>query len=110
MVQFEMHSATLDITAAEERWRWLRPEKQPPAVDALAGRPVKTQNPKRVLIVEDDLDSARSMYLLVQDMGHTAEYVINGYVAVDYVRRFRPDIILLDLGLPDLDGFEVCSR
>jgi CheY-like chemotaxis protein len=106
-----MRVATQGIAAVDERGRWLPPGKgTPPALNPREGRPAKSQNPKRVLIVEDDLDSARSMYLLVQDMGHTAEYVINGYVAVDYVRRFRPDVILLDLGLPDLDGFEVCSR
>lgn len=106
-----MQGAAQGIAAVDERGRWLRPGKgTPPALNPAEGRPAKTQNPKRVLIVEDDLDSARSMYLLVQDMGHTAEYVINGYVAVDYIRRFRPDVVLLDLGLPDLDGFEVCSR
>jgi two-component system CheB/CheR fusion protein len=103
-----MQDLATDVRAVD---RWLRPGKgTPPALNPLEGRPTRTLNPKRVLIVEDDLDSARSMYLLVQDMGHVADYVINGYVAVDYVRRFRPDVVLLDLGLPDMDGFEVCSR
>jgi CheY-like chemotaxis protein len=70
----------------------------------------KTRNPKRVLIVEDNLDSVRSLAMLVGDMGHTVEYAINGYVAVDLVRKFKPQVVLLDLGLPGLDGFEVCRR
>jgi CheY-like chemotaxis protein len=70
----------------------------------------KTTVPKRVLIVEDNLDSVHSLALLVCDMGHTVEYAVNGYVALEIARRFHPDFVLLDLGLPGLDGFEVCSR
>jgi len=70
----------------------------------------KTEHPKRVLIVEDDLDAARGMFMLLQDMGHTANYAINGYVAFDVARSFRPDVILLDLGLPGPNGFDVCER
>lgn len=69
-----------------------------------------TRAPKRVLIVEDNLDSVHTLAWLVRDMGHHVEYAINGYVGLDLARRFRPDIVLLDLGLPGLDGFEVCSR
>jgi CheY-like chemotaxis protein len=43
-------------------------------------------------------------------MGHIVEYAINGYVALDVARRFRPDFALLDLGLPGMDGFEVCRQ
>lgn len=80
---------------------------------ALRGQPTtvrKTGHPKRVLIVEDDLDSVRSLAMLVAHMGHKVEYAINGYVAVDIAKRFRPDVVFLDLGLPGLDGFDVCSR
>jgi CheY-like chemotaxis protein len=70
----------------------------------------KTSDPKRVLIVEDNIDAARSLAYLVRDMGHFVEYAINGYVAVDIARRFIPDIVLLDLGLPGMDGFDVCRK
>ena len=79
-----------------------------PAVDASEVR--KTASPKRVLVVEDNLDSVHSLALLLHDMGHIVEYAINGYVGVDVARRFHPDFVLLDLGLPGLDGFEVCRR
>jgi CheY-like chemotaxis protein len=69
-----------------------------------------TTAPKRVLIVEDNLDSVHALALLVADMGHTVEYAINGYVGLEVARRFRPDIVLLDIGLPGLNGYEVCSR
>jgi CheY-like chemotaxis protein len=70
----------------------------------------KTADPKRVLIVEDNIDAVRSLAYLVRDMGHFVEYAINGYVAIDIARRFLPDIVLLDLGLPGMDGFEVCRK
>jgi len=65
---------------------------------------------KRVLVVEDNLDSVHTFAYLLNDMGHRVEYAINGYVALDIARRFRPDFVLLDLGLPGIDGFEVCRQ
>jgi CheY-like chemotaxis protein len=68
----------------------------------------KSAVPKRVLIVEDNLDSVHALAFLLADMGHHVEYAINGYVGLDVARRFRPDFVFLDLGLPGMDGFEVC--
>lgn len=70
----------------------------------------KTASPKKVLIVEDDLDAVRAFEALLVDMGHTVEYAINGYVALDIAKRFRPDVVFLDLGLPGMSGFDVCSQ
>jgi len=50
------------------------------------------------------------MYVLLEDMGHTANYAINGYVAFDVAKAFQPDVIFLDLGLPGPNGFDVCER
>ena len=84
------------------------PAKGPAVTGSI--KPRRSASPKRVLIVEDDLDSARSMYMLLEEMGHTADYAINGYVAYDVAKKFRPDIVLLDIGLPGPNGFEVCER
>jgi CheY-like chemotaxis protein len=70
----------------------------------------KTLAPKRVLIVEDNLDSVHSLVLLLQDMGHHVDYAINGYAALALAKRMRPQVVLLDLGLPGLDGFDVCKH
>lgn len=75
-----------------------------------SGRSWKTSNPRKVLIVEDDLDAARAFDVLLRQMGHIVQYAINGYAAIDLAKRFQPDFIFLDLGLPGLDGYEVCSR
>ena len=65
---------------------------------------------RRILVVEDNLDSVHSLTLLLRDMGHYVEYAINGYAALDIAQRLRPEILFLDLGLPGMDGFEVCRR
>ena len=61
-------------------------------------------------MVEDDIDSARSLTWILRDMGHEVEYAINGYVAVDIAAQFNPDLVFLDLALPGMNGFEVCRR
>ena len=63
-----------------------------------------------MLVVEDDIDSARSLTWILRDMGHEVEYAINGYVAVDIAEKMRPEFVLLDLALPGMNGFEVCRR
>ena len=70
----------------------------------------KTAAPKRVLLIEDHIDAVRSLAFLLEDMGHEVDYAINGYAGIDKALQFRPDFILLDLGLPGMDGFEVCKR
>jgi CheY-like chemotaxis protein len=70
----------------------------------------KTSAPKKVLVVEDNLDSVQTLVLLLQDMGHQVVYAINGDGALEVAKHMRPDFVLLDLGLPGIDGFEVCRR
>jgi DNA-binding response OmpR family regulator len=65
---------------------------------------------RRVLVVEDNLDSVHSMAYLVKMMGHEVRFAINGFAALAIAREFRPDIILLDLGLPDFNGCEVARQ
>ena len=65
---------------------------------------------RRVLVVDDNLDHVQTLSILLRSMGHTVEYAVNGYVALDVARRFRPDVVLLDLGLPGATGFEVCAQ
>jgi CheY-like chemotaxis protein len=65
---------------------------------------------RRVLVVEDNLDSVHSMAALLRMMGHEVEFAINGFVALDIARRFRPDFILLDIGLPDFTGDKIARQ
>jgi CheY-like chemotaxis protein len=65
---------------------------------------------RRVLVVEDNLDSVHSMVMLLKAMGHEVQFAINGFAAIDVARRFRPDVILIDIGLPDFKGDELARQ
>ena len=65
---------------------------------------------RRVLVVEDNLDSVHSMAMLIKAMGHEVQFAINGFAALEIARRFRPEVILLDLGLPDLEGDDIARQ
>ena len=65
---------------------------------------------KRILVVEDNLDSVHSMTALVRMMGHDVAFAINGFAALDIARVFRPDIVLLDIGLPDFSGCDIARQ
>jgi CheY-like chemotaxis protein len=65
---------------------------------------------RKVLVVEDNLDSVHSMAMLLKAMGHEVQFAINGFAAIDVARNFRPDVILLDIGLPDYKGDEIARQ
>jgi CheY-like chemotaxis protein len=65
---------------------------------------------RRVLVVEDNLDSVHSMALLIKAMGHEIQFAINGFAAIEIARKFRPEIILLDIGLPDYQGDDIARQ
>jgi len=65
---------------------------------------------RRVLVVDDNRDSAASLAALVELLGHRVETAADGIEALEVAERFRPDAILLDLGLPRLDGYAAARR
>jgi CheY-like chemotaxis protein len=65
---------------------------------------------RRVLIVDDNRDAAMSLAMLLQLSGAETEMAYDGPDAVDAGERFRPDVILLDIGLPGMSGHEVARR
>lgn len=65
---------------------------------------------RRVLIVEDNLDSVHSMTALIRMMGHEVQFAINGFAAIDVARTYRPDIIIVDIGLPDFKGDHLAKQ
>ena len=75
-------------------------------------RPPSQPTPRvySILLVEDNLDAVHSTCMLLRELGHAVDYAINGYVALDVARRFRPDVVLLAIGLPGANGFEVCRQ
>jgi PAS domain S-box-containing protein len=65
--------------------------------------------PARVLVVDDNVDAAESLALLLQSDGHTVSVAHNGEDAVRRAEVWRPDIAVLDVGLPGMNGYEVAS-
>jgi len=71
--------------------------------------PVSTQA-LRMLLVDDNADSAESLGMLLEMDGHVTCVCHDGASALAQAALFRPDVVLLDIGLPDIDGFEVARR
>ena len=89
-----------------------------PAVEAAqaksAGLPVEeTANPaavRRILIVDDNQDAAESLAMLLKLHGHQIHIAHDGLEAVETAAQVRPDLVLLDIGLPKVNGYEAARR
>jgi len=80
-----------------------------PASKTAAKSPALSER-KRVLVVEDNLDSAETLATMLDMMGHEARVANDGPSGIDIYAHFKPSIVLLDIGLPGLSGFEVAQR
>jgi CheY-like chemotaxis protein len=63
-----------------------------------------------VLVVDDSRDAAESLALVLRLQGHEARVALDGPEALDALDAFRPDAVLLDVGLPGMDGYEVARH
>ncbi|MEP0913820.1 diguanylate cyclase [Leptolyngbya sp. GB1-A1] len=63
-----------------------------------------------LLIVDDHLDNVRSLALLLSDSGYLVRKATSGEMALETIRIAKPDLILLDVRMPEMDGYEVCER
>jgi PAS domain S-box-containing protein len=83
-----------------------------------AGRPVEKRihaprmadKPLRVLVVDDNIDGAASLEILLKLSGHDVSVVHSGLAALDCVLERNPDVVLLDIALPGLNGYQVAER
>lgn len=75
------------------------PDPEVASVDPLPSR--------RILVVDDNVDAADTLARLLETLGSTVEVAYGGRQALDAVGRFRPDTLLLDIGMPEVDGYEV---
>jgi len=84
-----------------------------PAEPTLTNPAQNATDPKRslrILVVDDNRDSAKSMALLLKSEGHLTHIAYDGLQAVEAASTFRPDVVLMDIGLPTLNGYEACRR
>jgi signal transduction histidine kinase len=83
-----------------------------PASRATPTRPASSaaESSKRLLIVDDNTDSARSLAILQSRLGHETRTAFSGTEALEVAAEFKPHIVVLDIGLPGMDGFEVARQ
>jgi PAS domain S-box-containing protein len=79
----------------------LGPDACPP--DAVEKRHLK------IMVADDNVDAAEILSLLLQAYGHVTEVVHNGHAALNLAREFHPDVALLDIGMPGMNGYEVAK-
>jgi PAS domain S-box-containing protein len=78
---------------------------------AAGHEPVRGQPGRlRILVVDDNEDSAGSLALMLEMMGHEVRAAYDGLAALDVGRAFQPDVVLLDIGMPKLNGYDACRR
>jgi CheY-like chemotaxis protein len=65
---------------------------------------------RRILVVDDNADSAESLAMLLKISGNETQVAHDGLEAVEAAERFRPDVVLLDIGLPQLNGYDAARR
>ena len=78
------------------------PSMPPPTYRASARR--------RILVVDDNVDAAQSLALLLRQMGHDVQVAHDGHAALEAARMNGPQLVLLDIGMPGVDGWHVVER
>jgi PAS domain S-box-containing protein len=92
---------TLRLPLAQAGRRAARQEAAPGA---------QSSAPQRILVVDDNVDAACSLEMLLKSLGHETRVVNDGAEALRVAPEYRPSIVLLDIGMPGLDGYEVARR
>ena len=64
----------------------------------------------RILVIDDNVDATRILRIMLELDGHEVQVLNDGSGARDVVRAFRPDVVLLDIGMPGMDGYAVARQ
>jgi CheY-like chemotaxis protein len=113
----EMHGGTVSVQSAGpgqgSEFTVRLPVSAPQPGDAkhpMAGRSPMALPQRRVLVVDDNEDSATSLGMLLTFLGTEVRIAHDGATALAMIETDRPDVVLLDIGMPVMDGFEVARR
>ena len=108
----EMHGGSIGCSSAGETQGTTVTIRLPRVRDTLQAAPPATARAqrRRVLVVDDNHDAADTLTLWLDVHGHATRTVYCAEAALEAVAGFAPDVVLLDLGLPGMDGFEVARR
>jgi len=86
------------------------PAIEEPAAATYTAAPSPTVPPRRILVIEDHADTREGLQVLLALDGHDVTVVPDGVQGIEYALTNRPDVVITDLGLPEVDGFEVARR
>ncbi len=112
----EMHGGTVEAASAglgkgsEFRVRLPESKTGPHVSKPCPGTDLGQMTQRRILVVDDNVDAAVTVSALLKAWGHDVQTVYSGPSALDAVRNFRPEIILLDIGLPGMSGYDVAKN
>jgi CheY-like chemotaxis protein len=81
---------------------------QPPATDD--GDAIVPSSRRRILVVDDNQDAAMSLAMMLKLMGNEAKTAHDGQEALEVAAAYRPDLILLDIGMPIMNGYEAARQ
>lgn len=84
--------------------------QEPPALTETLAVPQAAEKRLRVLVIEDNRDAADSLHLLLSLLGHEAQVAYSGPEGVTAAKEWRPHVVLCDVGLPGMDGYEVARQ
>jgi len=112
----EMHDGTVEAHSAGVGQGSEFVVRLPIAVESAEPPPAPTivepttTTPRRILVVDDNRDSATSLAALLELTGHETHIAYDGLEAVEAAVTFGPDVVLLDIGLPKLNGYDACRK
>ncbi|HZW32514.1 MAG TPA: ATP-binding protein, partial [Isosphaeraceae bacterium] len=114
----ELHGGTVTASSAglgrgSEFVLSLPAADAPRPVPSPAPTPTAGEGPSpasRILVVDDNVDLTRGLSVLLRRFGYEVEAVYDGVAAIEAARAKRPEVVLLDIGLPGIDGYEVARR
>ena len=81
-----------------------------PLIEPSTEKPILFGESLRILVVEDNVDAAETLTILLETSGHKVRTANDGLAALQAALEYRPHVVLLDIGLPGMDGFSVARQ
>lgn len=113
----EMHQGRIEVASAGEGcgsvftlWLPMAAAQASSGAEHAARRVPAGSQAARVLIVDDNVDAAETLALLLEELGHSSAVVTESPRATDVALEFKPDVVLLDIGMPHLNGYELARQ
>lgn len=96
------HGSSFIVQLPVQPWRSWQP--------ALGSRRASAHRPRTVMVVDDNVDALEAMAMTLEAQGHTVITALDGAAAIVRAVKYKPELVLLDLGMPGMDGFEIAQR